>query len=279
MAGLPHQRCQQPRCRHPDENPSASSTPTPAPSTPPRSRPAPLRHRADRPAPERTPPPATARPSPPTRPTTTPSSPTPPSTPPPSANSAKPAANPSTTSAPPRKPPQPRASRPPAPSTPTLSAPERSSRHARTAPPAPPTPGAPPTPTGRAESPAEQRPRYEFSNHVSRQARDPPVADDCCTRRVSHHMTMIDDQVSDVSPLTVHELVSRGPDADFLRSRWRGHRHPRGTASTGYLRSSGEDTLWPASPAAGHTSGTEHPRGRGADLFSPTPPRGVCRNP
>lgn len=49
--------------------------------------------------------------------------------------------------------------------------------------------------------------RYEFSNHVNRQARDPPVADDRCTRRVPHQMTMIDDQEPDVSPLTVHELV------------------------------------------------------------------------
>ncbi|MFJ3229341.1 hypothetical protein ACIPJS_39385 [Streptomyces sp. NPDC086783] len=47
----------------------------------------------------------------------------------------------------------------------------------------------------------------EFSNHVSRQARDPPVADDRCTRRVPHHMTMIHDQELDVSPLTVHEIV------------------------------------------------------------------------
>jgi hypothetical protein len=48
---------------------------------------------------------------------------------------------------------------------------------------------------------------HEFSNHVCRQARDPPVADDCCTRRVPHHTTMIDDQDPDASPLTVHELV------------------------------------------------------------------------
>lgn len=48
----------------------------------------------------------------------------------------------------------------------------------------------------------------EFSNHNSRQARDPPVTDDRCTRRVPHHMTMIDDQELNISPLTVHELVS-----------------------------------------------------------------------
>jgi len=48
---------------------------------------------------------------------------------------------------------------------------------------------------------------HEFSDHAGRQAGDPPVADDRCTRRVPHHMTMIDDQEPDVSPLTVHELV------------------------------------------------------------------------
>jgi hypothetical protein len=48
---------------------------------------------------------------------------------------------------------------------------------------------------------------HEFSNHTGRQARDPPVADDRCTRRVPHHKTMIDDQKLDASPLTVHELV------------------------------------------------------------------------
>ncbi|MEU7206772.1 hypothetical protein, partial [Streptomyces sp. NPDC045470] len=47
----------------------------------------------------------------------------------------------------------------------------------------------------------------EFSDRVGCQARDPPVADDRCTRRVPHHMTMIDDQRLDASPLTVHEVV------------------------------------------------------------------------
>lgn len=47
----------------------------------------------------------------------------------------------------------------------------------------------------------------EFSNHRSRQARDPPVAGDRFTRPVPHHMTMIDDQEFDASPPTVHELV------------------------------------------------------------------------
>jgi hypothetical protein len=47
---------------------------------------------------------------------------------------------------------------------------------------------------------------HEFSDHVGRQAGDPPVADDRCTRRVPHHMTMIDDQELDASPPTVHEL-------------------------------------------------------------------------
>jgi hypothetical protein len=49
----------------------------------------------------------------------------------------------------------------------------------------------------------------EFSDHIGRQARDPPVADDQCTSRVSHHTTMINDQELDVSPPTMHELVSR----------------------------------------------------------------------
>ncbi len=49
----------------------------------------------------------------------------------------------------------------------------------------------------------------EFGDHVGQQARDPPVADDRCTRRVPHHTTMIDDQKLDASPLTVHELVIR----------------------------------------------------------------------
>ncbi|MGW3381956.1 hypothetical protein ACWDCO_17425 [Streptomyces albogriseolus] len=48
---------------------------------------------------------------------------------------------------------------------------------------------------------------HEFSDHIGRQARDPPVTDDRCTRHVPHHTTMINDQKLDVSPLTVHELV------------------------------------------------------------------------
>jgi len=48
----------------------------------------------------------------------------------------------------------------------------------------------------------------EFSDHIGRQARDPPVADDQCTSRVPHHTTMINDQELDVSPPTMHELVS-----------------------------------------------------------------------
>ncbi|GGQ33118.1 hypothetical protein GCM10010266_65380 [Streptomyces griseomycini] len=47
-----------------------------------------------------------------------------------------------------------------------------------------------------------------FSDHISRQARDPPVAGDRCTRRVPHHRTMIDDQEPGVSPPTVHEVVT-----------------------------------------------------------------------
>ncbi|MFG2162913.1 MULTISPECIES: transposase [Streptomyces] len=54
-----------------------------------------------------------------------------------------------------------------------------------------------------------QRPHvgHEFSNHISRQARDPPVADDQCTSRVPHHATMINGQGLDVSSPTMHELV------------------------------------------------------------------------
>jgi hypothetical protein len=33
----------------------------------------------------------------------------------------------------------------------------------------------------------------EFSGYVSRQAGDPPIADDHCTRRVPHHTNVIDD--------------------------------------------------------------------------------------
>jgi hypothetical protein len=41
--------------------------------------------------------------------------------------------------------------------------------------------------------------KREFSNCVGRQARDPPVPDDRCTRRAPHHTTMIDDQELDAS--------------------------------------------------------------------------------
>ncbi|MFD7973207.1 hypothetical protein, partial [Streptomyces clavifer] len=51
----------------------------------------------------------------------------------------------------------------------------------------------------------------EFSDHSGRQARDLSVADDRCARHVPHHTTMIDDPELDVSPLTVHELVSVRP--------------------------------------------------------------------
>ncbi|MET7898791.1 hypothetical protein [Streptomyces mirabilis] len=47
----------------------------------------------------------------------------------------------------------------------------------------------------------------EFSLHIGRQARDPPVADNHCTSRVPDHMTMINNQELDVSPPTMHELV------------------------------------------------------------------------
>ncbi|WP_260470748.1 hypothetical protein [Streptomyces sp. RP5T] len=51
----------------------------------------------------------------------------------------------------------------------------------------------------------------EFSDHIGRQARDPPFADDHCTSRVPHHMTMINDQELDVSRPTMHELVKVVP--------------------------------------------------------------------
>ncbi len=60
---------------------------------------------------------------------------------------------------------------------------------------------------------------HEFSDHASRQARDPTVADDRCTRRVPHHTTVIDDQELDASPPTVHELVKGCP----VTVSW--HRH------------------------------------------------------
>jgi hypothetical protein len=49
---------------------------------------------------------------------------------------------------------------------------------------------------------------YGFSNHLGRQARDPPVADDRCTRRVLHHTTMINDQQRDTIT------------ANHARARW-----------------------------------------------------------
>lgn len=50
----------------------------------------------------------------------------------------------------------------------------------------------------------------EFGDHIGRQARDPPVTHDRCTRRVPHHPTMINDQRPDTSPSSVHELVRGG---------------------------------------------------------------------
>ncbi|WP_237527133.1 hypothetical protein, partial [Streptomyces sp. SID2119] len=45
----------------------------------------------------------------------------------------------------------------------------------------------------------------EFRYHRRRQARDPPVADNRCARRVPHHTAMIGYTALDVPPLTVHE--------------------------------------------------------------------------
>ncbi len=53
------------------------------------------------------------------------------------------------------------------------------------------------------------RPRVLRSRRPT--GRDPPVADDRCTRRVAHHTTMIDDQELDASPPTVHEPVRAVP--------------------------------------------------------------------
>lgn len=78
----------------------------------------------------------------------------------------------------------------------------------------------------------------EFSDHVGRQARDPPVADDRCTRRVPHHTTMIDDQKLDASPLTVHELVRQSACAGARagRARRRGCRRCNCAHSSGRIR-------------------------------------------
>jgi hypothetical protein len=35
---------------------------------------------------------------------------------------------------------------------------------------------------------------HEFSDHIDRQTRDPPIADDCRTVHVPHHATMTDDR-------------------------------------------------------------------------------------
>ncbi len=69
---------------------------------------------------------------------------------------------------------------------------------------------------------APQRPHFgdEFSDHIGRQARHPPVADEQCTSRVPHHATMINDQGLDVSPPTMHELASR--DGLAGDGHWRG---------------------------------------------------------
>jgi hypothetical protein len=47
----------------------------------------------------------------------------------------------------------------------------------------------------------------KFGDHIDRQTRDPPVADDRCTSRTRHRTIMIGDQKLDASPPTVHELV------------------------------------------------------------------------
>jgi hypothetical protein len=51
----------------------------------------------------------------------------------------------------------------------------------------------------------------EISDHIGRQAHDPPVADDHCTSCVPHHTPMINDQGLDSSPPTMHELVKAVP--------------------------------------------------------------------
>ncbi|WP_328688025.1 hypothetical protein OHA74_53605 [Streptomyces phaeochromogenes] len=59
--------------------------------------------------------------------------------------------------------------------------------------------------------PQRADPSDEFSDHIGRQARDPTIADDHYTSCVPHHTTMINDQELDVSPPTMHELVSPPP--------------------------------------------------------------------
>lgn len=58
-----------------------------------------------------------------------------------------------------------------------------------------------------------QRAYFEdkFSDHVSRQTGHSTAADDHCTRRTLHNLTMINDQEPDTSPPTMHELVSQRP--------------------------------------------------------------------
>lgn len=64
------------------------------------------------------------------------------------------------------------------------------------------------TPPGPPYSSQSAEP-WEFSHHFSRQARNPPVADECCMRRVLHHMTVIDDQKLDVAPTNDHGVKRR----------------------------------------------------------------------
>lgn len=66
--------------------------------------------------------------------------------------------------------------------------------------------------------PQRAKPSHKFSDHVGRQARDPPVAGDRCARRVPHHTTMINGQKLDASPPTVHELVRRCSCSDRRRN-------------------------------------------------------------
>ncbi|MGX1976921.1 hypothetical protein [Streptomyces kronopolitis] len=63
---------------------------------------------------------------------------------------------------------------------------------------------------GREPDPVPLRPQRinlgdELGDHIGRQACDPPVADDRCTRHVPHDTTMINDCEVDISPPTMHE--------------------------------------------------------------------------
>ncbi|WP_235787110.1 hypothetical protein [Streptomyces mutabilis] len=124
---------------------------------------------------------------------------------------------------------------------------------------------------------------HQFSNHVGRQARDPSVADDRCTRRVPHHTTMIDDQKLDVSPLTVHELVSDlfGLTEPFeyreLRHRLANYGHLEGRAAGVTTRSRDGKRTDPLNETDLRKGGTHRASTAFQTSFRLPPPHGVKR--